>query len=159
MSQNKKTDSYTYGVCHNIDGLNGFFTLSNREHLCQTLADAVALADRFNQVTGSTAYRATAQKNYADGNGYTASVVYKFIGVSPDGQPHENVSYFEHPVLWISEEQYDEMPEYGADGRLSLLNQHEAHYFRFTTARQIAYYKELDERLKAVNNNFNPEQA
>lgn len=144
----KKVSTYSYSVVHNVDGLNGFFILNNREHLCETLADAVSLADRFNEVTRSTAYAATATHHYASG-GYNSTIVYKVIGVSPDGQPHGNCSFYEHPVAWITEEEYDALPEFGEGSRSELQRQHGG-YFSFTPARQRAYYAEMSERLSAA---------
>jgi len=140
---NKTAPTFTYSLCHNVDGVNGFFVLRNREHLCETLADAVALADRFNEVTNSKrAYLATATKAYPEG-GYHESVVYKAIGVSPDGQPHTHTLYFEHITHWITEEEFDSLPAWGENSRSELLTKFDSSYFCFTPEKSKTHYESV----------------
>jgi hypothetical protein len=146
---NKTAPIYSYSLCHNVDGINGFFVMKNREHLCETLANAVALADRFNEVTNSKGYRATATKTYE--GGCIESVVYKTIGVSPDGQPHDHLLFSEFPVLWITEEAFDAFAEWGSGSKFEMLSANDASYFCFTPEKGKAYYEAINNKLNAPN--------
>ena len=149
-----KNSTYSYSICHNVaDGL-GFFTLTNREGFCQTLEEAVALADKFNEVTNSRGYRATATQHYKHG-GYHSGVVYKVIGVSQDGQPHDHYAYTEFPVLWITEAEYDAMTDIGEGNRYSFLDEHKAIYFAFTREKSLKNSQEWQAKRDAANKTEN----
>jgi hypothetical protein len=164
--QNITTDTITYSVCHNVDDGMGFFTMSNREELCDTLEKAVIWADRFNEVTKSKGYRATATKNYALLGGYVSSIVYKVIGVSPDGLSHDYLSYNEYPVEWITEAEFESFTDSGEDSRIKMLGNHDAAYFCFTRAKikamsellLIKLEKEQAEAAAAITNAINEDK-
>ena len=150
---NDKAYSYSFSICHNVaDGL-GFFTLTNRDEMCKTLADAVALADKFNEATGSQAYRATITKHYPQG-GFNSGIVYKVIGVSPDGQPHSNLTYSEFPILWITEAEHDVLDENNL--KFKLAADRGASYFVYTPEKGKSVHEELMKKIaesKAKDNN------
>jgi len=129
-------EKITFGICHNIKGTDGFFTMQLTSRECPDAATAVRMAREFCIEAKSNSYTATATKHYSYG-GYYSTILHPVVGVSPDGQPHENCGFNEFPVAWITEAMWDEMT---LEERSKMLRAEYAEYFKYTPEKDKEVY-------------------
>jgi hypothetical protein len=125
---------YSYSICHNVCGTEGFFQLAQHYEL-KTKGEAVQLADKFCKETGlENGYTPIVIQHLE--KGYVSSVIWRVIGVlDADGNEHSNIQHNEFVVDWMSQSEYKEWEaEYATHKIRKTLN---AAYFKFPEGHSI----------------------
>jgi hypothetical protein len=141
----KKMEKVTYGICHHVKGSEGFFALNLTSRDCPDAETAVRMAREFCEAAGNQSYTPTITKHYSYW-GYYQSILHPVLGVSPDGQPHENCGFNEFPVAWITEDEWDRADTIE---RIKMLRDCHASYFKYTPEKDREVYASFYEKTKS----------